>query len=168
MAVVAIALLAAAPAAAQQGQPMHRDTSGWGMHGQWMGRGMMGPGMMGPGMMGGTMMGRGMMGMGMHGPGMLLALKSSLGLTDAQVQQIQKIRDDARTTVQGAMQQAMQAHQSAMQALMDDNPDVGAYQKGLQQAADRFVAAQVAMAKAYVSARNVLTDSQRQKLDEGA
>lgn len=154
MAGIVAVLLVAAPAAAQQGQGMpHPNMPGYGMHGQMMGRGMMGPGMMG---------------MGMHGPGMILALKSPLGLTDAQVQQIQKIRDDARTSVQKDMQQAMQAHQAAMQALMNDNPDTGAYQKNLQQAANDFVAAQVAMAQAYVSARKALTADQRQKLDEGA
>ncbi|MEJ2679628.1 MAG: Spy/CpxP family protein refolding chaperone, partial [Gemmatimonadota bacterium] len=138
MAGMVILALAAAPAAAQQGQPsQHPGMPGWGMHGQ--------------------MMGPGMMGMGLHGPGMILALKSSLGLSDAQVQQIQKIRDDARTTVQKDMQQAMQAHQAAMQALMNDNPDVGAYQKNLQAAANDFVSAQVAMAQAYVNARKALT-----------
>lgn len=153
MAGMMILALAAAPAAAQQGQPMqHPGMPGAGMHEQ----------------MHGQMMGPGMMGTGMHGPGMILALKSSLGLSDAQVQQIQKIRDDARTEVQKDMQQAMQAHQASMQALMNDNPDVGAYQKNLQAAANAFVAARVAMAQAYVNARKALTADQRQKLDEGA
>ncbi len=149
MAALVTLALAAAPAAAQQGQPMQH-------------RGMQGPGMPG------AMMGSTMMGMGMHGPGMILALKSSLGLSDAQVQQIQKIRDDTRTTVQKNMQAAMQARRAAMQALMSDNPDVGAYQKNLQQAANDFVAAQVAMAQSYVNARKALTADQLQKLDEGA
>jgi Spy/CpxP family protein refolding chaperone len=154
MAVVVTTLLAVAPAAAQQGQPMpHANMPGYGMHRQAMGGGMMG---------------MGMMGMGMHGPGMILALQSSLGLSDTQVQQIQKIRDDARTAVQKDMQQAMQAHHVAMQALMNDNPDTAAYQKNLQQAANDFVSAQVAMAQAYVNAREALTADQRQKLDEGA
>lgn len=149
MAALVTLALAAAPAAAQQGQPMRH------------------PGMQGPGMAG-SMMGRGTMGMGMHGPGMILALKTSLGLSDAQVQQIEKIRDDTRATVHKNMQAAMQAHQAAMQALMTDNPDVGAYQKNLQQAANDFVAAQVAMAQSYVNARKALTAAQLQKLDEGA
>lgn len=149
MAAIVTMLLATAPAAAQQGQPTPRQNMpGWGMHGQ--------------------MMGPGTMGMGMHGPGMILAFKSSLGLSDVQVQQIQKIGDDARTTMQKDMQQAQQAHQAAVQALMSNPPDAGAYQKNLQQAANDFVSAQVAMAQAYVNARKVLTDQQRQKLDDGA
>lgn len=149
MAAIVSLLIVAAPAAAQQGQPTPgQNMPGWGMHGQ--------------------MMGPGMMGMGTHGPGMILALKSALGLSDAQVQQIQKIRDDARTTAQKDMQQALKAHQAAVQALMSDNPDTSAFQKNLQQAANDFVSARVAMAQAYVNARKALTDQQRQKLDEGA
>lgn len=147
------------------------------MHGGHMmgGQGTMGlsgmagrPGMMGAhGMMDG---GYGMMGttQGMGSlPSGLLAAAEPLGLSADQKTRLESIATTARENSVSQMQAASQGRQQAAQALSGDTPDLDAYAKALRAASDHMVQAQVAMAKASVDARAVLTPEQRTRLQNG-
>lgn len=156
-------MLAAAPLAAQQGQQAHHGAQKGSM-GMMGSTGAMHGGMM-QGMMGQTGMG-GMM--GMHsGPAMILRLAQPLGLSDAQVAQIEQIQKESQAAAQPYVQQAAEAARAASDALQGDAPDLDAYSEGLREAADQMVQAHVAMARAGVEARGVLTAEQRDKLGTG-
>lgn len=132
-----------------------------GMHGQMEGMGMQG--------MQGQMMGSGMMGsMGaMHaGPGMILRSSEALGLTPAQTEQLEALQERVRSGHQQHMKPAMAAHQTAAAALEGDAPDLDAYSAALNEAADHMVMAHVAMTRAALEAREVLTSEQRDKLGQ--
>jgi Spy/CpxP family protein refolding chaperone len=154
-------MLAAAPLAAQQGHQAHHQGAQQGAMGMMGSMGAMQGGMM-QGMMGGMGL------MGMHGgPAMILRLAQPLGLSDAQVEQIQEIQTQAWETAQPQMQQAAEAARAASAVLEGDAPDMDAYQAHLREAADHGVQARVAMARAAASARAVLTAEQRSKLVTG-
>ncbi len=109
--------------------------------------------------MGGMM---GMMGMmAPHGAQEILAMRQALGLSDAQVQQLRTIAGQASQAARPHMQEAMQAHHAAMQALEADPPDPTRFQTQLQAAANHFVEAQAALARSAVQALAVLTPEQR-------
>ncbi|HEX2601574.1 MAG TPA: Spy/CpxP family protein refolding chaperone [Gemmatimonadaceae bacterium] len=93
-------------------------------------------------------------------------MRSQLGLTDAQMQQVHNIVQRACTAAQPHMALAMQAHQAATQALEGDNPNLDHFEDQLENAAKHMVAAQVEMAKGMIEARKSLTPAQRQKLDQ--
>ena len=93
-------------------------------------------------------------------------MRSELGLTDAQMQQLHSIVQRACTAAQPHMMLAMQAHQAATQALEGDNPSLDHFEDQLDNAAKHMVAAQVEMAKGMIEARKSLTPAQRQKLDQ--
>ena len=122
--------------------------------------GMMGQGMMGSGMM--SMMGQGMGMMATGGPGanVLLGMRDALELTDEQVGRLETIRDELASTVQLQMTAMMSSHTAAAKALRTDSPDFDAYQQRLQAAANIMVQTHVAMARAQVEARGVLTPEQ--------
>lgn len=152
--------LAAAPGVAQGHHGARGDSSG-GM-GMMQGQGgMMQGGMMQ--MMGGQ--GGMMMGMAM-GPGMVLRLQESLDLTEAQVTQLEALRDSVGPTMQQHMMQGMQGMHAASELLASDSPDLEAYAARLGEAASQMVQAHVAMARAAVAARQVLTPEQREQLSQ--
>lgn len=132
-----------------------------GMHGQMEGmdmQGMRGQ-MMGPGMMGGMD--------AMHGgPGMILRSSQALALTAAQTERLEALQERVRSEHQEHMQAAMAAHQEAAAALEGDAPDLDAYSAALNEAADHMVVAHVAMTRATLDAREILTPEQREKLGE--
>lgn len=153
-----------------------------GMHG---GMPMQGPGMMGM-MRGGGMMGApmaqmqgmqahvmraaGMMGhlmMGAAGPGMLLRLKGTLQLTDAQVSRLETLQQELSQEHEQHEKAAGEAQRAAAAALSAEQPDLAAFQAKLQEAAGHGVQAHVAAARAAVEARAVLTDEQRARLRTG-
>ena len=161
LAVLAALALATAPVAAQGHHGARGDSArGMGMQGQ---PGMMQPGMMQGGMM--RMMGGqgGMMGMAM-GPGVVLRLQGSLELTDDQVAQLEMLRDSARTTMRQHMMQGMQGMRAASRLLTSDSPDLEAYAAQLRESMDHMIQAHMAMARAGVEARQVLTPEQRERL----
>ena len=166
LAVLAALALASAPVAAQGHHGARGDSArGMGMQGQ---SDMMQPGMMQGGMMQGGMMQMmggqgGMMGMAM-GPGMVLRLQGSLELTDDQVAQLETLRDSARATMRQHMMQGMQGMQAASQRLTSDSPDLEAYTAQLRESMDHMIQAHMAMARAGVEARQVLTPAQRERL----
>jgi Spy/CpxP family protein refolding chaperone len=133
------------------------------MHGMMMGDGM-GDEMMRPGERPrGEMRGpRGVMNDSAH----MAQMRSELGLSEAQMQQLHGIVQRACTAAQPHMTMAMQAHQAAMQALQGDNPKLDQFEDQLDNAAKHMVAAQVEMAKGMIEVRKALTPAQRQKLDE--
>ena len=110
------------------------------------------------GMMGGMM---GLMGMAPHGAREILAMGTALGLSPAQLQQLQTIAMHAMQAARPHMQAALQAHQAATQAMEAETPDVARFQTELQSAANHFVEAQVALAHSGVAALAVLTPEQR-------
>lgn len=125
-------------------------------------------GMQGMAAMGGMAMQRDMMGgMGMQGmmapsgPQDVLAMAQALGLTDAQVQKLRAIAEQAHAAAQPHAQAAMQAHHAAMQALDSDSPDLATFEARLREAATHQVEAQVAAARAATQALAVLTPEQR-------
>ena len=124
--------------------------------------------MMGP-MMHGRMSGE----MGEHRMGgmrndssMMAHMRTDLGLTDAQVQQLRDMHQRACAAAAPHIQMAMQAHQAAMQALTGDNPSIDHYEDNLDQAAKHMVEAMVEVAKQVIAFRSTLTPDQRQKWDQ--
>ena len=177
IAVTMAAALIASPAEAQQhghGQAADSARSMMGMMGMMQGhcgmtsggmmRSIMGGGMMGEGMMQGGMMHDGMMGMA-GGPGMILSLEETLGLTEDQVETLQRMKESADSGVQQHMMQGMEARQAATEILQSESPDLGTYEERLQEAANHMVLAHTVMARADLQAREELIEQQRQKLE---
>lgn len=184
--VVALLLgIAGAPAGAQQMGGMHpaggqgrmMDQGMMQMCGGMMGGDMMsGGGMAGHGMMGGMAAGQGMMGgtgaMGMMpaggaSPAALLRAGDELALTPDQKTRLEALANEPGEGRQTHMQAAMAARTRATKALSADAPDLQAYQNALEEAASRMVEVHVAVARAALDARAVLTPEQRSKIGEG-
>lgn len=142
---VLMALLAAAPLAAQQhaGMDAMHGEQGMGMCMAW----------------GGDMMEN-----LPPGPGMLIRAKDALGLTEDQVAQLGALQEEAHAEVQAHMRAAMQSRQEAMQAL-SGTPDLDAYKQALQTAHTEMLEAHMAMVRANVEAGAVLTEAQQKMLD---
>jgi uncharacterized membrane protein len=116
------------------------------------------------GPMSGQMAGR--MGGMMNDSSMMIQMRTELGLTDAQTQQMRTMQQRACAGAQPHMQMAMQARQAAMQALEGDHPSLDHFEDQLDKAAKHMVEAQVEMAKQMIAFRNELTPAQRQKFDQ--
>jgi hypothetical protein len=165
---LALAALAAAPAGAQQMGTMH----GAGHEGM-MGQGMMQmcPMMGGQAMAGheGKMSRGGMAGMdhAMAGAGALFG-GVDLGLTSDQRAELDAVVATAREEHRAHMREAMSVQAGAAEALTGPQPDLGAYERTVQEAATHMAAAHVALAKASVEARSLLTPDQVAKLPQGA
>ncbi|MEN6585368.1 MAG: Spy/CpxP family protein refolding chaperone [Sulfuricella sp.] len=137
--------------------------------GMMMGQGMMGQGMMGQGMMGQGMMGQGMMGQGMMGQGMGggMGRMAMLDLSDAQIDQVEKIQTEAMKRQRGLMRQ-MWDEQEKMSDLYDaEVRDPAAIGKAFSNISDlRRQALEV-----HIDAENkmaaVLTKEQRAQLRRG-
>ncbi len=172
---LALAMLAgsALAAAAQQPGPVEtQNQPGMGcmmaMRGMMMGEGMPG-GMMPPGQMRrmrGEMRDSSHAGAMMNDSSHMAQMRSELGLSDAQLQQLHTIVQRACTAAQPHMALAMKAHQAAMEALQGDNPNLDHFEDQLNAAAKHMVAGQVEMAKGMIEVRKALTPAQRQKLDQ--
>lgn len=98
-------------------------------------------------------------------PAALLQHRESLGLSAAQVSQLETLNTRTSESVMPHMQPAMQAHSAAAEILRADAPDFAAYEAGLREAADHMVRTHVEMARVAVEARQVLTPEQRTRLD---
>lgn len=130
---------------------------------------------------GGMMMGEGMssqmlqrMGQGMGivvtggpGPAMLLSMGEALSLTDAQKAQLGAVQDEYSKASEHHMPGLIAAHEDLRAALEGDSPDLGAYERALQDGAHLMVQAHVAMAQAAQKARTILTDEQIEHLSSG-
>lgn len=166
-----MSFLVAAPVAGQSSPPrgmqheMHQvPDSVSAMHwypGMGWYRGMMGMGYggrMGPGMM---------IGVGLPSPGVILGMQDDLGLTDAQVSQLQSLQTSVGETVRADLTSAREAREDAASLMESQTPDLHAYQQELEEAATDQVDAQVALANASVEARGILTSEQQQKVRDG-
>lgn len=101
------------------------------------------------------------------GPAMLLRVQKALGLSPAQVAQIRQLQQQSANATREHMREAMEAHQHAEQLLRSDAPDMTALEAAAKLAAEHTALAHVAMIRAGVEARKVLTAEQRQKLQTG-
>jgi Spy/CpxP family protein refolding chaperone len=128
------------------------------------GRGMRGMGPMGPG----GMRGRGPMGPGgIMGPGGLMGPEmflGQLGLTDAQREQIQQIRQSHREEVQALAQEGGPAREALRTAIL--NADANAIQNAGTAVASEIVKGALLAAKVQAEVQSVLTDEQRTKLKD--
>ena len=180
---VAMLALAAAPVTGQQmrmGAPgqgaakMSPDTMQMCHAMMGEGGGMGGHAMMGEGsgMGGHAMMGGGDMGMMslMQGvqptPADVLGAEERLQLTPEQKASMESLANAAAESRQAHMQAAMAARQRAAEALKAEVPDLAAYERDLQEAADHMVQAHVAMTRASLEARAALTPEQRAELQD--
>ncbi len=91
-----------------------------------------------------------------------------VGLTTEQEAKVDDLVAEARREHAAAMQSAMSAQSDAAAALAEATPDLAAYEQMMKQAASRMVDGQMAMARAAVEARALLTPEQRAKLPESA
>ena len=101
--------------------------------------------------------------MGGATPAVLLQHREALGLTQAQVQRLESLQNEVRTSVMPHMQPGMQAHAAAAEVLKADTPDFAAYEARMREAADHMVRTHVALARVGVEARKVLTAEQRNR-----
>jgi Spy/CpxP family protein refolding chaperone len=106
------------------------------------------------------------MGAMMNDSSHMAQMRSELGLSDAQMQQLHTILQRACTAAQPHLALAMKAHQAAMEALQGDNPSLDHFEDQIDNAAKHMVAGQVEMAKGMIEMRKALTPAQRQKLDQ--
>ncbi len=97
-------------------------------------------------------------------PRMLLAASDQLGLTAEQTRRLTTLNEGVSADHMSHMKAAMAAHKEAASALEGDSPDLDAYAADLSDAADHMVRAHVAMTRAAVEAKRVLTPEQREKL----
>src|SRR5690606_19113605 len=100
--------------------------------------------------------------MGGPPPVVLLEHGEALGLSAVQVSRLEAIRD--ATDVSGQMQAVRAAHVRAAGLLRADAPDLDAYECALEEATEEMVAAHMAMVRANLEARQVLTAEQRAQL----
>lgn len=102
----------------------------------------------------------------MGGPpaAVLLEHVEALGLTADQVSRLEVIRDQTQAAAREHMQPVRAAHMSAAELLRADSPDLDEYEDALEEAAEHMVAAHVAVVRASLAAREVLTAEQRSTL----
>ena len=104
--------------------------------------------------------------MGPPTPAMILSRKRQLGLSADQVSRLEALQKEAEPACAEHMRLAMTTVGAANQLLTAATPDYVAYSAKLNEAAGHMIEAHVALAKAAVAARNVLTPAQRQTLTD--
>lgn len=102
--------------------------------------------------------------MGPPTPAMYLHHQDKLDLTSNQVARLKSLQGEAQPLCVHHMEMAMTSHHAANQLLDATAPDFTAFKAKLNEAAGHMVEAQLAMAKASVAAREVLTVAQRQAM----
>ena len=152
MMALSILVLLNTQAGAGQTPPKPGPGMGAGMQHQMMGQGMM---MCSEGM--GSMM------MNPTDPATLLRAAEVLGLSARQKTTLQTIQNRYAGTIASNHAQAMSAHQKLNDILNAERPDFAAYEAALKQASTYGISAHVAMARAAVEARAVLSKEQREK-----
>lgn len=100
--------------------------------------------------------------MGGPPPAVLLDHGEALALSAEQVSRLAAIRD--ATDVSAQMETVRAAHMRAAELLRADAPDLDEYEDALEEATEEMVAAHMAMVRANLEARQVLTAEQRTKL----
>jgi len=102
--------------------------------------------------------------MGIPSPAMILHHKDDLALSGAQVTQLENLQNQVEPGCKHHMQAGINDFRSANQLLDAASPDFGAYSAKLKEGSMHMVEAHVALAKAAVGARDVLTAAQRDKM----
>lgn len=102
--------------------------------------------------------------MGPPGPTMILRQKERIGLSATQVTRLQDLQKQAQSECMNHMHLAMSAHHAALPLLDAAAPDFTVFTAKLKEASAHMAEGHVAMAKAAVAAREVLTAEQQQKL----
>lgn len=163
-----VALLAAAPVAAQEHEGHPPKDGEHEAHGQMHGQPMHGQHEM-PGHAAGMQMGQG----GGHCMAMMAGLgqammafhhPEALGLTADQTQELESLMTRTHEAAHPHMQMAMEAGARAGELLEAERPDLAAYEERLEEAAAHMIQAHTAMARATVEARGLLTPEQRTRL----
>jgi Spy/CpxP family protein refolding chaperone len=156
---LSIALLAMAQAA--QAQAGHQ-------HGQpgAMQRPMMQQGCMGMGMGMGMGHGAGMMANGVPQVGAVLRAAEPLALTATQKTQLEAIQTRLQQTVAPQMEQLMAAHHKMSEIMQANQPDLNAYESTMKEAAGHMTAMHLAVVRAGLEARALLTPEQRNTLSK--
>lgn len=106
--------------------------------------------------------------MGPPGPAVILGHKTQLGLSAAQVTRLEALQKGAQPACAEHMRLGMAAMQDANRLLDAAIPDWSAYAAKLKEATAHMAEGHVAMARAAVAAREVLTAAQRQTLKDRA
>ena len=145
-----VALVLAAPLAAQQSDSMHHPMMGAG-HGMTMDDPMM------------ERMGPSLMRMMLYTPQHLLARKDALGLTPDQVGRLTALRDGAKATRDAAMAEAETHLKELEQVANAAKSDTAALKTHFQAAHTAMGKAHWTMLASSAQARAVLTDAQRAK-----
>ena len=146
-----VALVLAAPLAAQQSDSMHHPMMGAG-HGMTMDDPMM------------ERMGPSLMRMMLYTPQHLLARKDALGLTPDQVGRLTALRDGAKATRDAAMAEA-ETHLKELEEVANAaKADTAALKTHFQAAHNAMGKAHWTMLASSAQARAVLTDAQRAKV----
>ena len=117
------------------------------------------------GMMGGQSM-IGMMGM-QTSPAELLAAADQLALTGEQVGRLEALRDHSADGHAIHMRAGMRAQRAASQILAAEQPDLDAYRRALDEAAEHMVMAHVALTRAAVEAVRGLSENQKAAVEDG-
>lgn len=129
------------------------------MHGMPSGQAM-------PGMRADSMHSMMMQMIGPPTPAMILSHKGQLGLSADQVSRLESLQKQAQPACAGHMRLGMESHRAANQLLEVASPDFAAYSAKLKEATAHLVEGHVAIARAAVAARSVLTAAQRQTLKD--
>lgn len=163
-----ILALVATPTLAQQDPPDQRARPD-SMRGQRMG--MMQEGMMGPGMMLMHRMHRQMMQNPMHRSGMMAftlpALADTLGLSEEQTSQLKTLKSELMSQRQERQEQMKASRKQLMNLFEDDSqPTSAEVRKHLMAMAELRANQQAALYETAQQMRQVLTDAQRQTLDD--
>lgn len=95
---------------------------------------------------------------------MILRSSEALALTPSQTERLEALQEQVQSEHKEHMRATMAAHQQAAAALGGDAADLDTYTAALNEAADHMVMAHVAMARATLEAREILTPEQRDKL----
>ena len=104
--------------------------------------------------------------MSVPSPAMLLRHKDELDLNATQVTQLETLQKQAQPACMQHMQMGMTEHRAADQMLAAAKPDLAAYSAKMKEATAHMVEGNVAMLKAGIAARDILTPAQRQKCEE--
>ena len=98
------------------------------------------------------------------GPPPLEALKSELGLSDEQVQKLQKLHAEHQEKMQASMKQLQEGHKAIFEQLQKDDPDGAAIAAAAKSVNAIRKQQPLAMKELHTQAEAVLTDEQKTKL----
>jgi uncharacterized membrane protein len=97
-------------------------------------------------------------------PTMLIHHAQDLGLTEPQQAKLGELAKSSQAACEQHLKQAVDSHRTAASLLGAAAPDVAGYQARLGEASDHLIEAHVAVVKAGIEARAMLTPAQREKL----